>query len=130
MTVGLAKRFETIVIDANDISNTEVTKDNHTIRREGDYYMVNFESNSPVLHLIQRIRDEAHRFAVTYHTKVRNKRIKKSELESIVGVGPATRKKLIRHFGSVVGLKQASANEIAKIVGESKAKLIISQLGK
>ena len=130
MTVGLAKRFETIVIDANDIRSTEATKDNYTIRREGDYYMVNFESNSPVLHLIQRIRDEAHRFAVTYHTKVRNKRIKKSELESIVGVGPATRKKLIRHFGSVVGLKQASADEIAKIVGESKAKLIISQLGK
>jgi excinuclease ABC subunit C len=124
LAVGLAKRYETIVVDANDLPPSD------SIRREGEYYMINFETDSPILHLVQRIRDEAHRFAVSYHTKVRSKRIKKSELESIDGVGPATRKKLIRSFGSVIGVKQANVDEIAKIVGESKAKIIASQLGK
>jgi excinuclease ABC subunit C len=124
LAVGLAKRYETIVVDANDLPPSD------SIRREGEYYMINFETDSPILHLVQRIRDEDHRFAVSYHTKVRSKRIKKSELESIDGVGPATRKKLIRSFGSVIGVKQANVDEIAKIVGESKAKIIASQLGK
>ncbi len=122
MTVGLAKRYETIVVDANDLSSPQ------SLRREGEYYMINFESDSPILHLIQRIRDEAHRFAVSYHTVVRAKRIKKSQLEEISGIGPASRKKLIRAFGSVAGVKDATEVEIAKVLGKAKAKLLTDQL--
>lgn len=124
MTVGLAKRFETIVVDANDLPSPQ------PLRREGEYYMINFESDSPTLHLIQRIRDEAHRFAVSYHTKVRSKRVKKSQLDEIQGVGPATRKKLIKKFGSVSGVKQATQDELVDAIGKAKARLVLSGLGK
>lgn len=122
LAVGLAKRYETIVLDIEDISETE------GLRKEGRYYMINFDSDSPILHLIQRIRDEAHRFAVSYHTNVRAKRVKQSKLDSIEGVGPATRKKLIKAFGSVIGVSKASEAEISKVVGPAKAKIIISNL--
>ncbi|MEI6741631.1 MAG: excinuclease ABC subunit UvrC [bacterium] len=122
LAVGLAKRFETLVVDSKDLSNG--TK----LRKEGDYYMFNFETNSALLHLLQRVRDEAHRFAVGYHTHVRNTRTKRSILDDVDGVGPATRKKLIRTFGSVAAIRQASQSEIAKVVGNSKAQSIISQL--
>jgi excinuclease ABC subunit C len=122
LTVGLAKRFETLVVDSKDLSHDT------NLRKEGDYYMFNFETNSALLHLLQRVRDEAHRFAVGYHTHVRNTRTKRSILDDIDGVGPATRKKLIRTFGSVAGIRQASQSEIAKVVGNSKAQSIISQL--
>ncbi len=124
LTVGLAKRFETLVIDSNDISSST------SLRKEGGYYMYNFEANSALLHLLQRVRDEAHRFAISYHTHVRNTRTKRSILDDIDGVGPATRKKLIRAFGSVAGIKQASRADIAKVVGDSRAQSIISQLAR
>jgi excinuclease ABC subunit C len=120
--VGLAKRFETIVVDAKDLGQKA------NLRMEGGYYMINFEKDSPILHLIQRIRDEAHRFAVSSHTIVRAKRIKKSQLEEVPGVGPATRKKLLRAFGSVEGVKRASKLELEEIVGVTKAKLILAHL--
>ncbi|MSR89591.1 excinuclease ABC subunit UvrC [Patescibacteria group bacterium] len=122
LAVGLAKRFETLVVDSKDISPSA------RLRKDGDYYIFNFEANSALLHLLQRVRDEAHRFAVGYHTHVRNTRTKRSVLDGIDGVGPVTRKKLIRAFGSVAGIKQAPQAEIAKIVGNSKAQSIISQL--
>jgi excinuclease ABC subunit C len=122
LAVGLAKRFETLVVDSKDISPSA------GLRKDGDYYIFNFEANSALLHLLQRVRDEAHRFAVGYHTHVRNTRTKRSVLDGIDGVGPVTRKKLIRAFGSVAGIKQAPQAEIAKIVGNSKAQSIISQL--
>jgi len=68
---------------------------------------------SAVRHLLERLRDEAHRFAITYHRKERGKI--KSQLDSIAGVGPARRKALLRKFGSVVGVRQASVEELAGI---------------
>ena len=122
LTVGLAKRFETLVIDREDLPNpTQLAK-------EGGYYIANFEPDSAVLHLLQRVRDEAHRFAVAYHTKVRAKRIAHSQLEEIPGVGPATRKKLIMALGSVAGVKEASPEKLEAIVGAKLAKLIASNL--
>jgi len=69
------------------------------------------DRRSPVLHVIQRIRDESHRFAVTYHRKRRQMRDRESELDSIPGVGPITRQRLLEHFGSVRALKQAAAKD-------------------
>jgi excinuclease ABC subunit C len=66
------------------------------------------DRRSPVLHLVQKIRDESHRFAVTYHRKRREMRDRDSELDAIPGVGPRTRQRLLEHFGSVRGIRQAS----------------------
>lgn len=72
---------------------------------------------SPVLQLVQRVRDEAHRFAVGFHRQRRDKRTLTSELDAIQGVGPATRRKLLSRFGSVRGVRGASEAELALSVG-------------
>jgi excinuclease ABC subunit C len=68
--------------------------------------------NSPAINLLKRVRDEAHRFAITYHRKLRKDRTIKSELDDIPGVGPSRRKALLKHFGSVKKIKLASIEEI------------------
>jgi len=76
--------------------------------------------NSGSLHLLTRLRDEAHRFAITYHRKLRRKRTLKSPLDGIPGVGPARRKRLLRHFGSVKRLRGAEIQDIAEVEGISE----------
>jgi excinuclease ABC subunit C len=82
------------------------------------------DRRSPVLHLMQKIRDESHRFAVTYHRKRRQIRDKVSELDEIKGVGPRTRQRLVEHFGSVRGIKQASEEALTAVVNKSTAEKI------
>ena len=82
------------------------------------------DHHSPVLHLIQRIRDEAHRFAVTFHRKRRTHRELASELLEIPGVGERTARKLLEHFGSVSKLQSVSEAELCQIVTSMQAKRI------
>ncbi|HEY3131134.1 MAG TPA: excinuclease ABC subunit UvrC [Acidobacteriota bacterium] len=82
------------------------------------------DKTSPVLHLIQEIRDESHRFAVTYHRKRRSMRDSQSELDSIVGIGQVRKKTLLRHFGSLKRIRDASESELAKVVGPNAAKAV------
>jgi excinuclease ABC subunit C len=84
------------------------------------------DRRSPVLHLMQKIRDESHRFAVTYHRKRRQMRDRDSELLSIPGVGPRTRQRLIEHFGSVRGIKQAGPDALTAVVNAATAERIRS----
>ena len=84
------------------------------------------DRRSPVLHLMQKIRDESHRFAVTYHRKRRQIRDRVSELDAIPGVGPRTRQRLIEHFGSVRALKQAKPDALLAVVNQSVAAKIQS----
>jgi excinuclease ABC subunit C len=84
------------------------------------------DRRSPVLHLVQKIRDESHRFAVTYHRKRREMRDRNSELLSIPGVGPRTRQRLLEHFGSVRGIKQASPDALTAVVNAATAEKIRS----
>jgi excinuclease ABC subunit C len=77
--------------------------------------------SSPVLQLVQRVRDEAHRFAIGFHRKVRAKRTITSELDEIPGVGPAKRRKLLSRFGSLRGVRGASLEELASSVGAGTA---------
>jgi excinuclease ABC subunit C len=84
------------------------------------------DRRSPVLHLIQMIRDESHRFAVTYHRKRREMRDRDSELLAIPGVGPRTRQRLLEHFGSVRGVKQASTDALTAVVNAVTAQRIRS----
>jgi excinuclease ABC subunit C len=74
-------------------------------------------NTSQALYLVQRIRDEAHRFAVTYHRSVRGKQAVASQIDAVPGIGPAKRKALIKAFGSIRGVKSASAEELAAVPG-------------
>jgi len=86
------------------------------------------ERHSPVLHLIQQIRDETHRFAVTFHRQLRGKRQTESELAKIPGVGPKTIQKLLREFGSVANLKRAKKEELSQVVSMKHAESILEYL--
>ena len=77
-----------------------------------------------LLKLLQRLRDESHRFAITYHQSLKQRRQTSSKLEDIPGIGPATRRKLLRHFGSVARVKEASEQELASVVGPKLAQSI------
>lgn len=79
-----------------------------------------FSRHSPVLFLLQQIRDEAHRKAITFHRKKREKQLFTSELDSLEGIGPIKKKKLLKHFGSVKKLKQASEEDLKKVKGLNK----------
>ena len=78
-------------------------------------------ARSQALFLVQRIRDEAHRFAVTYHQKIRERRAVRSILDEVPGVGPARKRALLRKFGSVKGMREATADELAAVPGVSPA---------
>ena len=100
-------------------------------KREEIIYVMGQESEpvvldrfSPVLHLVQQIRDEAHRFAVTFHRQRRGASRLRSELTEIKGVGPETVKKLLREFGSVTDIKEAAEEALAKSIGPVAARRI------
>ena len=84
------------------------------------------ERTGPALHLLQRIRDEAHRFAVTFHRKSRTKRDFASELDAIAGVGPRRRNTLLRRFGSVAGVRRATREDLVPLVGRRCADAILA----
>jgi len=88
------------------------------------------DHHSPVLHLIQLVRDEAHRFAVTFHRKRRQMRDRSTELREIPGVGENTTRRLLQHFGSVQAVKQADVAALSAVVTRSQAEAILSHFRK
>jgi excinuclease ABC subunit C len=107
--IGLAKRLEEIFLPGKPIPIT-------------------LPQNSIALFLLQRIRDEAHRFAVTYHRKLRSQSSLSSALDSIQGIGPAKKKILLNKFGSVSRMRLASLTDIASVVGSKLAEKIKASL--
>lgn len=101
-TVGLAKRFEELFVPDEDEP-------------------VVLPRGSEALYLVQRVRDEAHRFAITFHRQVRGKSSIQSALDTIPGIGPKRKKALLRKFGSVKQIREADVEEIASTVGFTKA---------
>src|SRR5271154_5113763 len=85
------------------------------------------ERHSPVLHLIQQIRDETHRFAVTFHRQRRAARQTKSALDGIPGVGPRTAQKLLREFGSVAIVRRAGVEELSRVIPRETAEKIVEE---
>lgn len=126
--VGLAKREEQIVIK-KEYSNVHL---NHEVLHKmggfssetDDFILVNVPHNSNLTKLLQRIRDESHRFAVSYHSVLKTKRQTASLLDDIPTIGPATRKKLLKTFGSLRGITQARDFELEKVVGVKKAAIL------
>ncbi len=88
------------------------------------------DRHSPVLHLVQQVRDEAHRFAVTFHRKRRQIRDRKTELLDIPGVGERTTKRLLQHFGSLQAVKEADAAALASVVSRPQASAILRHFHK
>jgi excinuclease ABC subunit C len=84
--------------------------------------------HSPVLHLIQQIRDETHRFAVGFHRQRRGKRQTQTALSEIRGVGASTAQKILREFGSVANLRRASVEALSRVVPRRRAEKILAQL--
>lgn len=109
--VGIAKRLEEIYYPEDSIP-------------------LYLDKNSESLKVIQHLRDEAHRFGITFHRNRRSKGQIVSELDSIKGIGEETKKILLKHFKSIKRMKSASSEEIEEIVGKYKAKLIIDSFNK
>ena len=132
--IGLAKREEQIVIQ-KDASN--VVLNQAVLQRLGgfateseDFILVTVPHSTNLVKLLQRIRDESHRFAVSYHSVLKRKRQTSSILDDVPGIGPATRKKLIRTFGSTRAVASASLSDLTAIVGKKKAEAISAHIKK
>jgi len=110
--IGLAKRLEEVWVPA-----------------EADPVIL--PRNSEGLYLLQRVRDEAHRFAITYHRSKRSKRMTASALDSVPGLGDTRRKALVTHFGSVARIREASLEEITSVpgIGAATAAAVLAALG-
>lgn len=126
--VGLAKRNEEIVISYRqskvelDSKYLEVLQG---LKISTDKYInVKLPLNSHIVKLFQRVRDESHRFAVSYHTTLKRSRQTQSVLKEVRGIGPASQKKLLKAFGSVKGVQNASTEEIASVIGAARARLL------
>jgi len=100
--IGLAKQFELVFVP-------------------GRNEPIELPRNSPALFLLQRIRDEVHRFAITYHRNVRGRAAKMSVLDEIPGIGPTRRRELLKFFGSVEKMKRATEDDLAKAPGMNRA---------
>lgn len=142
--IGLAKREEQVVVRKADskVQNSKfkiqtlgsgvkvnlgmLHKLGGYAKESGDFILVNLPHNTSLVKLLQRIRDESHRFAVSYHSTLKTKRQIASSLDDIPGVGPATRKKLIKAFGSTKGVLQAAEPELAKVIGPNLTAKILS----
>lgn len=108
-TIGIAKRLDEIYFP-------------------GDSVPLYIDKNSETLRIIQKLRDEAHRFGITHHRNKRSKSQVHSVLDDIKGIGPKTRMALLKHFKSVKRIKAASEDEISTVVGATKARIIIAAL--
>lgn len=96
----------------------------------GDTQSIKLPWNSSSLKLIRRIRDEVHRFGITFHRQQRSKGTFKNELEQIPGIGKTTATALLRHFKSVKKIKEASAEDLEKVAGQARAAVIMAHFGK
>ena len=109
--IGIAKRLEEIYFP-------------------GDSYPIHIDKKSESLMLLQRIRDEAHRFAITFHRDVRSKNAFGTQLTDIAGIGEGTAQKLLKQFKSVRKIKEATEEELSAAIGATKAKLLVEWIEK
>jgi excinuclease ABC subunit C len=126
--IGLAKREEEIVVHKKSSNVTlqrlKLNQANVLITESEVFSLILLPNRSHIVKLLQRIRDESHRFAVSYHSVLKRQRQTASLLDDIPTIGPATRKKLLRTFGSMKGVTQARDFELEKVVGAKKAAIL------
>ena len=119
-------------IGMTDVALAALAKREEVVFVPGRSEPIRLEKRDRALHVLQRIRDEAHRFAVSYNRKLRRKRTLRSELASIPGIGPNRQRLLLQRFGSLRGVRDASAGDISRIPGFSQtlAVRILTYLGR
>jgi excinuclease ABC subunit C len=100
-----------------DARSADIERKEERVYRPGRANYVSFRRGSDALRLLQHVRDEAHRFAITFHRKLRSKRRLRSALDDVPGIGPARRRALLAHFGSLKRIREASLDEIASLSG-------------
>ncbi|MCG7257856.1 MULTISPECIES: excinuclease ABC subunit UvrC [unclassified Corynebacterium] len=104
-------------LGVNDVTLVGIAKRLEEIWVPGEEYPIIVPRSSPALYLVQNLRDEAHRFAITFHRQQRSARMRRSKLDDIPGLGPKRRKQLVNEFGSVARVKAASVEDIAGLPG-------------
>ena len=128
--IGLAKREEEIVVH---IEKSKVSADGlqerarklqARMQESDEFALIDLPDTNDIVKLLQRVRDESHRFAVTYHSTLKANRQTTSWLDAVPTIGPATKRKLIRTFGSSRGVLQARYEELEVILGENKATIL------
>ena len=112
----------------HQIAMIGIAKSLNEIYFPGDSLPLYIDKNSETLKVVQRLRDEAHRFGIAHHRNKRSKGQVASALDSITGVGDKTKQLLLRHFKSVKRIKEASEEQLAQVVGPAKAKLVFNAL--
>ena len=119
-------------LELEDVAVIALAKREEEVFVPGRSRPILLDRRNRALHLLQRIRDEAHRFAVRYNRKLRRKRTIRSQLGDIPGIGPQRQRVLLRRFGSVKGLRHATRDEIARIPGfsEALASRVLTYLGR
>ena len=119
-------------LEIGDVTVVALAKKEEEVFLPGRSRPIHLDRRNRALHLLQRIRDEAHRFALRYNRKLRSKRTLRSDLGDIPGIGPRRQTVLLRRFGSVKGLKEATKEEIARVPGfsEALASRILTYLGR
>jgi excinuclease ABC subunit C len=115
-----------------DVAVVALAKKEEEVFVPGRSSSVRLDRRNRALHLLQRIRDEAHRFAVRYNRKLRSRRTLRSDLGDIPGIGPRRQTVLLRRFGSLQGVREASKEDIARVPGfsEALASRILTYLGR
>lgn len=122
--ISLAKREETIFTYITDPEKNTSPRTPLLQKERGPIKEVRLKFDSPSLFLIQQMRDEAHRFTITYHRLLRSKKQQRSILDEVPGIGPATKKKLLNHFGSLKKIRAAEDNELTQIIGLTKTETL------
>jgi excinuclease ABC subunit C len=107
-------------LGVDDVPLASLAKENEEIFVRDTPESILLPRNSPALYLVQRLRDEAHRFAVTYHQRSRTKKGMQSALDAVPGIGPKRKRTLLRRFGSARGVKEASLEELSAIPGMTR----------
>lgn len=128
--IGLAKRLEEIIVHKTHSGVILRKEQGHILAQSDDFYSILLPKESHIVKLLQRIRDESHRFAVSYHTVLKRQHQTASELDEITGIGPITRKKLLQSFGSLRAVRAASRDQVVAVIGEARTKLIWPSLKK
>ncbi len=113
--------FDQFGIDAAEIPLAAIAKQHEELFLRGHTGPVLLPNDSSGLHLIQRVRDEAHRFAVSFHIKLRTQKGRRSILDEIPGIGPKRKRALLREFGSLKRIRDASADDLAAVPGMTAA---------
>jgi excinuclease ABC subunit C len=119
-------------LDLPDVQVVALAKREEEVFVPGRPEPIRLDRRDRALHVLQRIRNEAHRFAVRYNRKLRSRRTLKSDLSNIPGVGPKRQETLLRRFGSLKGVREATPEEIARVPGfsEALASRILTYLGR